>query len=87
MVEDAELAGDPISDEEVDDETDAEGPKPAKAGRRGTTEEVDPDLEEFDEEDIEGDDDDEEDDGTLLEDEDGDDDLSDIVDEPNKDDT
>ena len=63
-----------------DGEEDATGPK--KKGRgRGTTEDVDPDLVEFDEEDIEGDDD--EDDDTLIEDdEDGDDDLSDIVDDP-----
>ena len=59
--------------------------KAGKKGRRGTTEEVDPDLEEFDEEDIEGDDD-EDDDGTLIEEDEDDDDLSDIVDEPTKDD-
>lgn len=82
-----ELSGDADSDEETDDDTDANGPKAGGKGRRGTTEEVDPDLEEFDEDEIEGDDDEEDDDTLLEDDSDGDDDLSDIVDdEPNKDD-
>ncbi|HRE60456.1 MAG TPA: TIGR02300 family protein [Micropepsaceae bacterium] len=79
-VEAIDLSKPKVDDEAIEDEAEEgvapEEKKPAK-GRRGTTEEVDPDLEEYDDSEIEGGDD-EEDDDTLVPVEDDDDDLSDI---------
>lgn len=78
-VEAIDLTKPKVADEAIEDEAE-EGAtpeeKPAK-GRRGTTEEVDPDLVEYDDTEIEGTED-EEDDDTLVPVADDEDDLADI---------
>lgn len=75
----AEIEDEPIVEVSEDGETEEvvapAAKRPGKAGRRGTTEEVDPDLEEFDDEEIEAGD---EEDDALIPDDEEEDDLSDI---------